>query len=90
MVTLLRDDAILTMPPSPTWIFGAENIAVFYQQLLGPAASILDIEPTRANGGPAFLMTKPVPALQVLELSGDRVRAIHTFTAPEILARFTR
>jgi RNA polymerase sigma-70 factor, ECF subfamily len=90
LVSLLREDAVLTMPPSPTWILGRENMVAFWKTLLHPVAAHLRIEPARANGSPAFLMfvESQAIALQVIEVDGDLISAVHSFTEPEMLRRF--
>ena len=88
LVTLLHDDAVQSMPPYAMWLEGAADIGRF---LRGPGhgceGSIL--LPTAANGCPAFGHYKRDPAsgrapwaLVVLEISGSRVAAIHSFLEP--------
>lgn len=54
IVELLADDALLTMPPEPTRIVGAEAIGDFFRTV--PAGGFLDrirLVETRSNGQPA-------------------------------------
>jgi RNA polymerase sigma-70 factor (ECF subfamily) len=85
LVTLLRDDAVQSMPPFAMWLRGAADIGQF---MLGPGIGCRGsrLLPTAANGGAAFGHYKPDPAgghmpfaLQVIEISGDRVSGIHSF-----------
>lgn len=91
LVTLLRDDAIQTMPPYAMWLRGAVDIGRF---MLGPGAACRGsrLLPTGANGSPAFGQYKPDPqgghapwALQVIEVSGGRISGIHSFLEAERL-----
>ncbi len=91
LVTLLHDDAIQSMPPYAMWLRGAGDICRF---MLGPGAACRGsrLIPRAANGSPAFGHFKPDPqggylpwALQVLEISGDRIAAIHSFLDAEHL-----
>jgi RNA polymerase sigma-70 factor (ECF subfamily) len=85
IVTLLHDDAIQTMPPFAMWLQGATDVGTW---MLGPGieckGSIL--LPTSANGCPAFAQYRVDPegghkpwALLVIEISGDRISALHAF-----------
>lgn len=91
LVSLLRDDAIQTMPPFAMWLRGAEHIG---QWMLGPGKGCNGsrLLATKANGSPAFGQYRPDPAgghapwaLHVIELSGERVAAIHSFLDAERL-----
>jgi RNA polymerase sigma-70 factor (ECF subfamily) len=89
LVTLLRDDAALTMPPVPSWYCGRAAIGAFFAtQVAGPARGRYRLVPTGANGGPAFGLYRRDTAgvyqpyaLQVLSISGDQIAAIHAFPA---------
>jgi len=91
LVTLLRDDAIQSMPPYAMWLRGAADIGRF---MLGPGIGCRGsrLLPTAANGCAAFGHYKIDPdgghapwALQVIEISGDRVSGIHSFLDAEQL-----
>jgi RNA polymerase sigma-70 factor (ECF subfamily) len=77
---LLAEDALLTMPPRPTWFRGRDAIGTFLS--LRPLAPEHEwsIRPTRANGQVAFESSfrdretgEPIgtPALQLLTLNSD-------------------
>jgi RNA polymerase sigma-70 factor (ECF subfamily) len=79
LVSLLRDDATLSMPPYTLWLRGRGDIRAW---LLGRGAGCRGsrLLPTRACGSPAFAQYRPDPAgghvpwsLTLLELSGDRI-----------------
>jgi RNA polymerase sigma-70 factor (ECF subfamily) len=93
LLALLRDDAVLTMPPKPT-VIGARPIVDFL------AASIFTIAPmrlfeTHANGSPAFAAYFQAPigrlslfALLVIASDSHRITHLHAFADPRVLARF--
>jgi hypothetical protein len=94
LVALLRDDAVLRMPPKPT-VIGARAIGEFL------AASIFAIGPMRlvachANGSPAFAAYMQDPggrrfglfALLVIAGDGHRITSIDAFSDLPALARF--
>jgi RNA polymerase sigma-70 factor (ECF subfamily) len=87
LVTLLHDDAVMTMPPFATWFRGAQNICRF---MLEPTPSLCAgsvLMPVgMVNGVPAFAQYKPDPAggygpwaLQVHEASGGRITRMTFF-----------
>jgi RNA polymerase sigma-70 factor (ECF subfamily) len=86
LITVLRDDAIMTMPPMPMWISGREAIAGFLSSIVWARGGIRMV-PCAANGSPAFAVYKhtgehfALAALSVLELDGGAVAAIHSFLA---------
>jgi RNA polymerase sigma-70 factor (ECF subfamily) len=80
-VTLLHDDAVMSMPPFSLWIEGAAKIATF-MALPGPAqCANSKLIAVRANGCPAFAQYKPDHekggyspwGLQVLEIVDGRI-----------------
>jgi RNA polymerase sigma-70 factor (ECF subfamily) len=89
LVTLLREDAVQSMPPFALWLQGAANIAR-WMVLPGPdACRGSRLLPTSANGCPAFGQYRRDPsgghapwALQVLEASGRRIVSMNFFLAP--------
>ncbi len=85
IVDLLREDAVQSMPPFAMWLRGAEDIG---RWMLGPGAGCRGsrVLATEASGCPAFGQYRVDPtgghapwALQVLEITGDRVVGLHTF-----------
>jgi RNA polymerase sigma-70 factor (ECF subfamily) len=85
LVNLLHDDVIQSMPPYPMWLVGPDEISSWLLgQGIGCRGSIL--LPSAANGCPAFGQYRPDPegghkpwALQVIEISGDRISGMHNF-----------
>lgn len=64
LVALLKEDAILAMPPSPSWYQGREAIRIFVAATVfaeggmfgGRASQRWRLVPTRANASPAFAL----------------------------------
>ncbi|HEX7262793.1 MAG TPA: RNA polymerase subunit sigma-70 [Candidatus Dormibacteraeota bacterium] len=94
LVALLREDAVLAMPPMPT-VSGARQIGQFL------AESIFARGPTRllaahANRAPAFAAYVQEPgggryvlfALLVIAAAGHEITHIDAFADPRVLARF--
>jgi len=88
LVTLLREDAIQSMPPFALWLAGAANIAHWMVQPGPSACRGSRLIPTSANGSPAFGQYRPDPgsgyspwALQVLEISGGKIAGMAFFLA---------
>ncbi|HEY3945966.1 MAG TPA: sigma-70 family RNA polymerase sigma factor [Solirubrobacteraceae bacterium] len=96
IVSLLTDDAWLTMPPEPYEYQGAEPIARFLEDRAARRGEHYRLAPTRANGQPAFGCYLPDPhaptarayGLMVLTLTGDRVSTITWFGDSGLLADF--
>src|SRR3954454_12256504 len=94
-VTLLTDDAWLTMPPAPLEYQGPEAIGQFLSTV--PARGDLRrfrLVPTRANGQPAFGLYRRdrrivhAVGIVVLTLDGEQVSAITAFHDTSVIARF--
>jgi len=90
LVALLREDALITMPPLPLWYQGRVAIRWFFetQLFVGGAAGRFRLVATAANGSPAFATYQRdetgvyrLGALQVLTLKGSQVAEIHDFLA---------
>jgi RNA polymerase sigma-70 factor (ECF subfamily) len=94
LVTLLREDAIQSMPPYAMWIRGRNEII---RWLSGPGIGCKGsrLLATAANGCPAFGQYRLDPegghapwGLQVIETSGDRISGFHTFLDPNLFPAF--
>jgi RNA polymerase sigma-70 factor (ECF subfamily) len=86
LVALLREDARMTMPPTPSWYEGREAVAVFLSRFFAELGRGSRLLWTSANGQPAAAVYvrrdgdyRPL-ALQVLTLRDDRIEAITGFT----------
>ncbi len=87
LVDLLTADAALAMPPIPLEYQGRHAVAEFFAGVALRPGRRFDLVPTRANGQLAFGLYLRSPAggtrhgtgLDVLSLTGDRIRAITHF-----------
>jgi RNA polymerase sigma-70 factor (ECF subfamily) len=94
LVTLLHDDAVMSMPPYDLWLRGPVEMGRwFLGQGCGCQGSRL--VPTAANGCAAFGSYRPDGtggyqpfALQVIEISGDRIVGHHNFLDTTLFAAF--
>jgi RNA polymerase sigma-70 factor, ECF subfamily len=92
LTSLIREDAIQSMPPFDMWLAGRDDIMTWW---FGPGIGCKGsrvLPAGRANGLPAFAQYKPADgggyepwALQVLELSGGRVAEFTFFLDTERL-----
>ncbi len=91
LVSLLHEDATMSMPPFPWWLHGRAEI---HRALLtaGRPCEGTRLVPTAANGSPAFAQYRPVGAggykpfaLVILELSGDLITEMTTYLDAERL-----
>jgi RNA polymerase sigma-70 factor (ECF subfamily) len=97
LAALLREDAQLTMPPSPAWVYGRDAIARFFALYpFRPDARRRVHVPTRANRQPAYAVFRqaapgapPEPyALEVLRIEDGLIAELHYFLQPGVLGRF--
>jgi RNA polymerase sigma-70 factor (ECF subfamily) len=94
LVALLRDDAILSMPPVPSWLRGTAAIEQHWRGN-GSACRGSRLLLTRANGLRAFGSYRAGPsgdheafAIQVLEISDGEISALHAFLEPRLFPLF--
>ncbi len=96
IVSLLTDDALLTMPPQPLEYQGHDAIAAFLRHRAQLRGAPLRVVPTRANTQPAFGCYLPDAhaavarryGLIVLTLEGDAIAAITWFADTGVFGRF--
>lgn len=97
LVALLREDALMTMPPSPTWFLGRAAIGAFFASSPADGESIerLRLVETRANGQPTLAAYRAddhgayLPyGLMVLTLDGDAIGAITGFLEQGLFPAF--
>ncbi len=94
LVSLLHEDAVMSMPPYDLWLRGPVEMGRwFLGQGCGCRGSRL--VPTAANGCAAFGSYRPDPdgghrpfALQIIEISGDRIVGHHNFLDTDLFAAF--
>ncbi len=94
LVRLLREDAIVEMPPFDLWLRGRDHI----RQWLVAVEALRDhvLRPIRANGTLAFAVYRPETpggpptafGIHVLDLAGGQISAIHSFIDPRLLKTF--
>jgi len=93
LTALLREDAVLSMPPYEFWLQGPVEMGKWF---LGGGIGCRDsrLIATSANGCPAFGSYRPDPAgghspwsLQVIEVAGDRIIGQHNFLDTSLFAR---
>ena len=94
LVSLLREDAVLSMPPRALWLRGADTIRTWWSGD-GSGCRGTGLVPTAANGAPAYALYKPTPdggfaafGIQVVDVVANRIAALHTFIEPDLVARF--
>jgi RNA polymerase sigma-70 factor, ECF subfamily len=103
LVALLKEDAILAMPPSPSWYQGREAIRTFVSATVfadegmfpGKAADRWRLLPTRANASPAFAIYQRAGdrefqgfGIHVLAYEADRLAQIISFIDPTLPSSF--
>ena len=92
LVTLMREDALLAMPPEPA-VVGAAAIGAFFARVR--RAANLTATATSANGQPAVAMhelaedgtTRP-HRLLILDVEDDRIAKLHVYGNARVLAAF--
>ena len=94
LVALLHEDAVMTMPPYDFWLRGPVEMGRWF---LGEGSGCRGsrLVATAANGGVAFGSYRPDPqgghypwAIQVIEVSGDRIVGHHNFLDTDLFAAF--
>jgi RNA polymerase sigma-70 factor (ECF subfamily) len=96
LAALLHEDAVLTMPPHPTWYAGREAIVVASRKGFDPAFGRLrsvvagaNLQPTVAHyvQAPGESGYRPL-ALDVLSVESGRVAEIHSFVYEDLFSAF--
>ena len=99
LAKLLREDALLTMPPHPMWFVGRASILAFTADVFDPASPLYHGQwrsmPTRANRQPAAAHYVRLPGdsvyraqvLDVLRVEGGKVAEVTAFV-PELFPAF--
>lgn len=97
LAALLKEDALLTMPPAPNWFQGRTAIATFFRNLcFSVERKHFRALPTRANGHPACAAYEWDAAaghyrfsgIMLLRIEGDLVAEVIGFGNPELFAAF--
>ncbi len=94
LVSLLREDAVMSMPPYDFWLQGPVEMGRWFVGE-GRGCRGSRLVATVANGCAAFGSYRPDPdgghrpwALQVIEVSGDRIVGHHNFLDTNLFAFF--
>jgi RNA polymerase sigma-70 factor, ECF subfamily len=95
LVALLREDAVLAMPPYELWLQGLTDIRGFFTAMESEAGHDAVI-PLSANGSPALAVYRPAAAsgglepfgIHVLEVADGRIAGIHAFLDPGLFPVF--
>jgi RNA polymerase sigma-70 factor, ECF subfamily len=95
LVSLLHDDATMSMPPYELWLEGADELRKW---LLGAGSGCRGsrFEAVEANGSPAFAQWRPSGpggsfeawAIHVLRVSDGRISGIDFFVDPDLFPLF--
>lgn len=100
LVALLKEDATFSMPPIPAWYQGRATIGSLVAQTVfrGDAQGRWRLQPTRANGQPAFgvyrvgeengIRVYQAYGIQVLTVAGLLIADIITFRVPALFPKF--
>lgn len=98
LVSLLKEDAVMSMPPSTTWFRGREAIRAFVADYIFPVMGAVRwrFRPVLANGQPAFAVYEPdksgkryqAHSIHVLNFDGPEVAEMTVFYLPELFAFF--
>jgi RNA polymerase sigma-70 factor (ECF subfamily) len=95
-VALLREDAVLNMPPWPQWYRGRAAIRSMFAWAWQAAGGPLRLVPTAANRQPAFALYHADPdgttlrahGIWLLTLDGEAIAALTGFLDPRLFAAF--
>jgi RNA polymerase sigma-70 factor, ECF subfamily len=101
LIALLKVDAVMAMPPSPSWYQGREAIRIFLATHMFAGVGQQKgyrLIPTHANGQPALAIYSRTSAdgayrafaLQVLTIdrASGHIAEVTSFLSPELFARF--
>jgi RNA polymerase sigma-70 factor, ECF subfamily len=95
LVGLLTEDAVLEMPPTPSWFAGRETIGRFLGAKVLTAPGLFRMVPTEANGQPAMTMYRRGPdgahhpyAVMVVSVSVTGIAQIVVFRDPVLFDVF--
>jgi RNA polymerase sigma-70 factor, ECF subfamily len=95
LTELLRDDAVLEMPPLPAWFTGPEHIGLFLRSHVLRQPGGFRMLPVAANGQPALAGYRRGPdglyranMIEVLTVSASRITRIAAFLDPTLFPAF--
>ena len=100
LLALLKEDATFAMPPIPAWYRGRATIGGLVAKTVfgGDVQGRWRLQPTRANGQPAFGLYRlgeqdgarvyQAYGIQVLTVAGVQIADIITFRVPALFPKF--
>jgi RNA polymerase sigma-70 factor (ECF subfamily) len=95
LMQLLREDAVLEMPPQPAWFAGRDLVGSFLAARVFTERGAFAMISTAANGQPAFAAylrdadgVHRAHAIQVLTVSGARITRIISFNDAALFPAF--
>jgi RNA polymerase sigma-70 factor, ECF subfamily len=95
LTELLRDDAVLEMPPLPAWFTGPEHIGLFLRSHVLRQPGDFRMLPVAANGQPALAGYRRGPdglyhanMIEVLTISASRITHVAAFLDPTLFPAF--
>jgi RNA polymerase sigma-70 factor, ECF subfamily len=96
LVAFLREDAWFTMPPIPAWVQGRAAIAALLSKSIFTPGRNWRLQPTRANGSPAFGLylweaetrVYQLAGLLVLDVVGEQIASTVAFLDLSRLSSF--
>ncbi len=96
LTAMLKQDAVMSMPPSPAWFEGREVIGQFVVQQIFPlmGAASWRFQAVRANGQPAFAVYEPdnrgyqAHSIHVLRFEGVELAEMVVFSSPDLFRFF--
>jgi RNA polymerase sigma-70 factor (ECF subfamily) len=95
LVSLLRADAHMAMPPTPSWYQGRDSVGIYLRHLFAsPLGVDLRVVPTSANRQPALAVYAPNGdghgpfAIKVLTIHSGLIAAVTGFVHPGLFDRF--
>ncbi|MEO8397337.1 MAG: sigma-70 family RNA polymerase sigma factor [Chloroflexota bacterium] len=98
LIALLKEDAVMSMPPAALWFQGREAIRAFTLNEIFPnmGASSWLFKPIQANGQPAFAVYEPdksgngyqAHSIHTITFDGDQLFEIIVFYSPALFRFF--
>jgi RNA polymerase sigma-70 factor (ECF subfamily) len=95
LVSLLHEDATLSMPPHPLWVQGRDQVRRWWCEHRATCAGSR-LTPVAASGSPAVAQHRvagadglPPFAVQVLDVDGGRIRGVTAFLDARLRPLFT-
>jgi RNA polymerase sigma-70 factor (ECF subfamily) len=95
LTELLRDDAVIEMPPTPTWFAGRERVELFLRSHALREPGRFRMIPTAANGQPALAEYARGDdgvyrglGIHVLTIAGSHIARISAFLDPGLFEAF--